>query len=173
MVDGCGRFMKAFKDGEKPRWISLLGEVGTGKTHCANRMWGRMERKYEWHNFRYFHEKIYWPAMVQDLRSAEQGDGNWQRFIEMRSWPVLFLDDIGAERDNTGFASEQLNTILGCRVGKWTIITSNLLLDQLAKIDPRIADRIIREPGNEFVELNCESYGLKKQLNILDHGQIL
>jgi DNA replication protein DnaC len=76
------------------------------------------------------------------------------------SWPVLFLDDIGAERDSTGFASENLNTLIGCRANRWTIITSNLMLEQLAAIDPRISDRMIRKP-NIVVEVNTVSHSLR------------
>jgi DNA replication protein DnaC len=87
------------------------------------------------------------------------------RFLEAQEmaekWPVLFLDDIGAERDTTGFAAEQLNTLLGRRVGKWTILTSNLALDGIAGIDPRIADRIIRQP-NLYLEVETLSYSLRK-----------
>ena len=75
-------------------------------------------------------------------------------------WPVLFLDDIGAERDTTGFASEQLNTLIGARSDRWTILTSNLSLENLGSIDPRIADRIIRRP-NIFVEVNTKSHSLR------------
>lgn len=99
---------------------------------------------------------VYWPAMIRDLRAGER----YNELREMSSWPVLMLDDIGAERDTTGFAAEQLNTLLGCRVGKWTILTSNLNLEQLGAIDPRIPDRIIREPGNEFIEVDTISHGV-------------
>lgn len=77
-------------------------------------------------------------------------------------WPLLVVDDIGAERDTTGFAAEKLNTLLGARVGKWTVITSNLYLEQLGGIDPRISDRIIREPGNQYIELTTTSYAVRK-----------
>ena len=81
----------------------------------------------------------------------------------MMDWPVLFLDDIGAERDTTGFASEQLNTLIGCRADKWTILTSNLFLEQLGLIDLRIADRIIRAP-NHFIEVNTKSHAIESRL---------
>ena len=99
---------------------------------------------------------IYWPAFVSDLRSGSAYD--LER--EMQTWPMLCLDDIGAERDNTGFASEHLNALLGCRVGRWTIITSNLSLEQIGAIDPRIADRMIREP-NIMIEMDCSSYTMR------------
>lgn len=138
-------------------WLSLIGKTGTGKTHCARRLWDWAETRFEWTRFEYIQMPIYWPAMIRDLRAGER----YHELRELAEWPVLMVDDIGAERDTTGFAAEQLNTLLGCRVGKWTIITSNLMLHQLAGIDPRISDRIIREPGNELVEIDTVSYALR------------
>lgn len=104
---------------------------------------------------------IYWPSFVSDLRSGIA----YERLADMLKWPVLYLDDIGAERDPNGFSAEQLNLVMGRRVGKWTILTSNLSIAQLAAIDPRIGDRIIREPGNHYVEIDTVSYGLRKRTN--------
>ena len=63
----------------------------------------------------------------------------------MHRWPVLFLDDVGTERDPTGFAADELNTLLGSRMGKWTILTSNLQFDKFRAIDARIASRLVRD----------------------------
>ena len=158
MIECCARFIQRF-DEKKLRacWLALLGSVGTGKTHCGQRVWDHLSEEFDWHKFDYFHHKIYWPEFIMELR----GGNKYEKLREMMRWPVLFLDDIGAERDSTGFAAEQLNMLLGCRVGRWTIITSNLNLHQLALIDPRIADRIIREPGNQHTELSIPSFGLR------------
>lgn len=164
MVVACAKWARRFKDFTsrhaylRPSWLSLLGKTGTGKTHCANRMWGWCEPQFNWARFEFIQMPVYWPALVRDLRLGERHN----ELRELSEWPVLMVDDIGAERDTTGFASEQLNTLLGCRVGKWTIITSNLTISQLAEIDPRIADRIIREPGNEFVDVDTVSFALRQ-----------
>lgn len=159
MVEACGRFCMAVKYQQSPRWISMLGVTGVGKTHSANRMWNWAEPRFNWSKCQYIHSKIYWPAFISGLKSNQ----NYDMLSEMWSWPMLFLDDIGAERDTSGFAAEQLNTLLGQRVGKWTIITSNLMVGQIANIDPRMADRIIREPGNEFVQIKTKSYALRQK----------
>lgn len=157
MVEKCARFALALKEGKSPRWITLLGNAGTGKSHCGMSLWLYAFSKFKWTQFEYIHKPVYWPELIRDLRGGER----YKEIAEMSRWPVLFLDDIGAERDTSGFAAEQLNTILGCRVGKWTIITSNLSLEQIAGIDPRIADRIIREPGNQFIEMTTSSFALR------------
>ena len=79
---------------------------------------------------------------------------------EMKRWPVLFLDDIGAERDPSGFAAEELNTLLGCRVDKWTLITSNKDAEGLRAIDGRILSRMIRDE-NVCISINCPDFATR------------
>ena len=114
---------------------------------------------FDWSRTGWGPEKIYWPSFVSDLRNGEA----YAKVKDMARWPMLFLDDICAERDTTGFSSEQLCTLLGQRQSKWTIITSNKNVDQIAEMDVRLADRIVREPGNEMVEVNTLSYVLRQR----------
>lgn len=156
MVEACRVFALSFKRGLVPRWLSLLGNSGTGKTHCGRRLWNHLSSRLNWGSAEFIHSEIYWPKFVSELRSGN----SFSQYRDMMKWPVLFLDDIGAERDTTGFAAEQLNALIGSRENKWTIITSNLNLEQLAKIDPRIADRIIRSP-NPFAEIETKSHAVR------------
>lgn len=165
MVERVAEYMQHFKANRVPSWLSLLGTCGTGKTHCAQKVWVHLyNRTRNWspsHVYdgpRYIERPIYWPALIRDLRNGQR----YEELADMAGWPVLFLDDIGAERDTTGFAAEQLNTLLGSRVRKWTILTSNLMLEQLASIDLRIADRIVREPGNQFIEVDTVSHSQRR-----------
>lgn len=157
MVAACAEFGLAFKEGKQPRWLSLLGVTGTGKTYCARKLWKSLAAKSDWRKVEFLHSEIYWPRFVSELREGNHYD----RLLDMVRWPVLFLDDIAAERDSTGFATEQLNMLLGSRGDKWTILTSNLMLEQVGAIDPRIADRIIRAP-NILVEVNTVSYSIQQ-----------
>ena len=159
MVIACAEFGLAFRGNQQPRWLSLLGVTGTGKTHCAQKMWNALAAKIDWRSAQFCHSKIYWPGFVSELKSGEA----WDQLRDMIKWPVLFLDDIIAERDTTGFSTEQLNMLLGSRVEKWTILTSNLKLEQIGAIEPRIADRIIREP-NIFVEVDAPSHAIEARL---------
>lgn len=156
MVECCASFATAFRNSLAPRWITIHGNSGTGKTHCARRLWNSLSLRSDWREASFLHEEVYWPAFVSDLRSGEA----YARLKDMQNWPVLFMDDICAERDTSGFASEQLNTLLGRRVNKWTILTSNLSLGQIAGIDSRMADRVIRYP-NIAVEVNTRSHALR------------
>ena len=156
LVRKCADFATAYQRSLPPRWITILGESGIGKTHCARRLWDYSSRRANWMTATYAKQPVYWPKFVSELRDGTA----YGRLRDMMSWPILFIDDIGAERDPSGFAAEQLGMLLGCRENKWTILTSNLLLDQLGAIDPRISDRIIRAP-NLFIEVKTESHALR------------
>lgn len=157
MVSAMARFVLAMKENHPPRWLSLLGTSGNGKTHLAKRAWRFACKRFGWDKTGYLPEFIYWPDFVDRLRSGDA----YEHFNDLKNWPVLALDDIGAERDSTGFASEKLNTLLGCRAGQWTILTSNLGLDQLETVDRRISSRIVRD-NNIWVESTAEDYALRK-----------
>lgn len=143
----------AFKAKAAPRWLSMLGSSGTGKTHCASRLWNYAKSRSDWSRCDYFARKIFWPDFVHDLRAGDA----FEMRTEMKRWPVLFLDDIGAERDASGFASEELNTLLCSRMGRWTIITSNKSFDVIERIDARLASRLVRHP-NICVSVNTKDF---------------
>jgi DNA replication protein DnaC len=156
-IDAAGRWVEAFRADAAPRWLSLTGKTGTGKTHIASRVFRWARSRSDTSRTAYIVNQVYWPGFVSELKAGTA----YYRLRDMAIWPVMFLDDIGAERDTSGFATEQLNTLLGQRMDRWTILTSNLLLPQLAAIEPRIADRIIRPP-NLRAELNFESYARRQ-----------
>lgn len=158
LVAACARFTTAMKCRLRPRWLSMLGRSGTGKTHCQNVIFSKSRSRFNTEALSYIPHVIYWPAYVEEMRERTREGSGLAKFLEMSRWPLLALDDIGAERDTTGFASEKLNMLLGQRVGKWTILTSNLDLEGIAKVDSRIASRMQREPGNELIVLTCKSY---------------
>lgn len=134
-------WMDAFEQHQAPRWLSLVGASGTGKTHCAKRLWKWAKARSDFNRTAYVPMMIYWPDFVDELRGGDAYD----RFNDLKKWPVLFLDDIGAERDPSGFAAEKLNTLLGCRMDQWTLLTSNKDFDALAAVDGRISSRLIRD----------------------------
>ena len=143
----------AFKSKSDRRWLSLVGSSGTGKTHIARRLWQYAQENCDWSRFDYFPKMIFWPDFVQKLRAGDA----FEMRQEMKRWPVLFLDDIGAERDPSGFAAEELNTLLACRIDRWTLITSNKDIDGLKAVDMRIASRLVRRP-NICVGINTKDY---------------
>ena len=153
MAAAAQEWVSAFKANESPRWLSFIGNSGTGKTHICKKLWIYAKVKSDWQRFDYFPKVVFWPDFVQQLRAGD----SFELRQEMKRWPVLFLDDIGAERDPSGFAAEELNTLLGCRVGKWTFITSNKDADGIKKVDGRIFSRLIRDK-NICVGINTKDF---------------
>lgn len=158
----CAHFVRGLIANSPPFWLSIIGKSGTGKTHCAARLWSSLSDKMRWVDMRYIPRLVYWPAFIEELRVKINEGQSLAELLDMGKWPLLVLDDIGADRDTTGFASDKLNMLLGMRVGRWTVLTSNLDMEGIAKIDKRIASRIIREHGNLFIEMSTNDYGLRK-----------
>ena len=145
LIGCCQEWANAFRAKDKPRWLTLCGRSGVGKTHCAKRLWDWANASSDWTRTEYIPWVVYWPAFVKELRDPESPAKRQER--DMQRWPVLFLDDVGADRDATGFATEALNTLLGCRSDKWTLITTNLTIEQIIERDRRLASRLVRPPN--------------------------
>ena len=141
IAQACWDWTQAFKAKQSPRWLSLLGTSGTGKTHCATRLWNWASARADFRNAQFIHVPVIWPRFVQRLRA---GNGFKMR-DDIANWPVLFVDDIGSERDTTGFATEELVALLMSRMGKWTLITSNKTPEALRALDERLYSRLIRD----------------------------
>lgn len=118
---------------QKARWLTLCGQSGCGKTHLAKaavnvlRNTGRQAQC--------------WPMskIASMLRDGEYGLTD--HLCEVR---FLALDDLGAEQMSE-FVRAQLYQVLNARLGKWTLITSNLSVHEIGdSIDIRIASRIHR-----------------------------
>ncbi len=162
MVDCAATWMRRKRDGLSPCWLSLIGETGTGKTHIAKRIWESHRNLLDFSKTKFTPELIYWPICAEQLREASRNGQGSERLLDMAKWPLLVLDDVLAERDQTGFVLDKLATLLGARVGKWTVITSNKSLEQIAKADVRIASRITREDGNQVCDVRTMDYRLRR-----------
>ena len=89
-----------------------------------------------------------------------RGGESYGQYNDMKRWPYLVIDDIGAERDPSGFSAEKLTTVLGCRGGRWTVITGNLSLAQVEAMDVRIASRMHRD-GSRVVEVTAMDFAFR------------
>jgi DNA replication protein DnaC len=148
------------------RWLAFLGVSGTGKTMVADRIyryWDRYLSEYTCPitGATLYREglKIEVPAMVRQIKSAIATTGSW--IEDAVAAPFLFLDEIGASHDKSGFVADLLFQILTARIGKPTLLTGNLLVKDLAEIDVRISSRLIRD-DNVCVQVTAMDYALRK-----------
>ena len=142
-----------------PRWLSLVGNSGTGKTHLAKGIWRAWEDKGKFYMKRGAELVKHGLFKKFSKLCNEMRGGAFSAFQSCADADFLVLDDLGSEY-STEFSQRQLASMLDQRLGKWTVITTNLSMKDISDIDVRIADRMIRG-DNEVIELDCVSYSMR------------
>jgi hypothetical protein len=171
MVDATGRFIRDLRSQLSlttnhtgtGRWLTLLGNSGTGKSYLARTLLTRF--KTVWGAFLPSHgvkqhTRAYWgswPRMLDRMRGGNYVDG-----ILINESDFVVIDEIGADRDRTGFARDQLFKFSNRLIGKWAVLTGNCKLSDVAEtIDERVASRLIRD-GNECVQIDTTDFALRE-----------
>jgi DNA replication protein DnaC len=170
MIRAVGEFCRDMKAGTNPRWLSLLGSSGAGKTFLAKRVWNwyRTTPMFEAATHReeasgrdevvYPGQFCWWPEIAGDLA----GNQGYDRLVELQSERFVVFDELGADRDPSGHIRNCLARTLCARVGKWTLITSNKTLEEIGdEIDTRIASRIVRD-GSQAIDVQVPDFSLRK-----------
>jgi DNA replication protein DnaC len=137
MLNYADQFSDFLKDG---RGLLLSGTVGTGKTYFAACIANRLI------------DNGYRVMMTNFARLTNQIQGMFdgkQEFIDdLNRYPLLIIDDLGAERKSE-YMQEMVFNIIDSRYrsGRPFIITTNLTLDEIKKPQElaysRIYDRIL------------------------------
>lgn len=166
MLTKAALFTLDMRDNINPRWLVLLGVTGSGKTHIAkaiNRIFQeRMEsmlipdQNLTRTAYRMKGGFVSWRKAADRFRSGDFSTD------QIESDYFVAIDDIGAEyKAKTDFIVSKLDAILDARLGKWTVITANLDLGQIAEfLDIRIASRLKRG-GSDVIELDTIDYTLR------------
>ncbi len=121
-------------------WLLLSGDNGCGKTHLAVAIAGeRIEQ-----GATVFFAIV--PDLLDHLRATFSPNSPVeydQLFEQVRSVPLLILDDLGAE-SSTPWAQEKLYQIMVHRHNNRlpTVITTNYLMGQIEEVQPRLASRL-------------------------------
>jgi DNA replication protein DnaC len=168
MLTAAKDFVRDMATGAAPRWLSLLGLSGTGKTHLAR----SITRFYKANASAYIDPQtgahlsrrggfIGWRKIVDHLRDGDYG------IIDAlcNDWFVA-LDDIGAERASD-FSVSKLDQIIDARLGKWTVITCNFTREQIAEhMDVRIASRLGRGENVIVDDINVPDYSTRSHREV-------
>ena len=141
--------------------LFFTGTAGTGKTYAA------VASMIDWLNNRDYYDDaltgvflecvsandiarqlvgfVSVPEFFMELRSTFSNDNVTEDDVINRyaNVPLLILDDFGAEK-MTDYSMQSLYILINRRLNEMrqTIITSNLSLPEIQKIDPRLASRI-------------------------------
>ena len=159
-----------------PRWLTMLGNSGVGKTMLAKRLHyfanqcgqvifdravsGQRDCGNIFNRVRFFS----WPEIVKGMYRGEYGI-----LDDIKTDWFVVLDEIGATRggqsqkakDQENFITQNLFEILNARLGKWTVLTGNVTIDKINAWDTRIASRLIRG-GNVVVSVQTKDYALRR-----------
>lgn len=119
-------FIDAYKEGKHPKGIYLNGSFGSGKTYLIAALFNEMAKKGTKSIL------VYYPEFLRSLKASFQTDYE-ERFYNIKTIPLLLLDDIGAENCSNWSRDEVLGPILQYRMENHlpTFFTSNLTLDEL------------------------------------------
>ena len=137
-------------------FLLIMGDVGTGKTHCAvsagYRLMGGGRPVY-------FTTAVRLLDVIRAAHRRQDEEDPYALVDRMQTIDVLILDDLGRQRD-TDFAHDRLSAIIAARhaASLITIITTNLSVDELGVWDPSIASRLLDRSMSVTVPMHGPDY---------------
>jgi DNA replication protein DnaC len=125
---------------QKPRgWLVLTGDYGAGKTHLAAAIGNYRKKLGDPPLF------VVVPDLLDDLRSTFGSNSLTtfdRRFLEIRTTPLLVLDDLGAQ-SMTPWVREKLYQLFDYRYSAELPTVITISADALDDVDPRLRSRLL------------------------------
>jgi DNA replication protein DnaC len=137
-------------------WLLFTGPRGSGKTHLAVAIAGESLRRGRPVFFAFV------PSLLDHLRSTFSPDspiGYDELFEQLKTAPLLILDDLGAE-SSTAWAEDKLYQIVVYRheARLPTVITNAFSIEELEEAKPRIASRLVDSMVVDWEPITASNY---------------
>lgn len=152
-------FVSALVQRGEPRWLSLLGPSGVGKTMVLKQAMAAL---------RSLHERGLWsirtatgrrgPEMAHIIPAEDLTDYRAPR--DYARYDVIYIEDIGSGgemgKGSGNVLRSRIAELLQLRSGKWTMLCANLYRGEIEQqLDGRIASRLKRD-GSTCLEIPPE-----------------
>lgn len=175
-ADAAARFIADIERGARPYWLTFTGIPGTGKTMIARQIFERAQPLCELATANHPQQTGIYDEMKRRPRCVWTDATKFaHRYLDDRQYDLpeylavewlLAFDDLGTEPDG-GRARDALAPafyrLANQRLDRWTIWTTNLTLDEVARrIDARVSSRLIRD-DNRLVTITAPDYALRKR----------
>ena len=127
IIKNIKAFYDSYKKNEYRKGIYLYGSFGSGKSYLIAALFNELAK------FNYQSAIIYFPEFLGKLKSSFNSDDYKELFDGIKKYPLLCIDDIGAEKLTDWARDEILGSILQYRMDAKlpTFFTSNLSLKEL------------------------------------------
>lgn len=158
MHSEANRFLSAIRGGASPYWLTLWGRNGhgngTGKTFLSRMVMDAARKAFACSVPCLF---VHWPSLCDRMQRQED---TGRKFAFAEEAGLLVVDDIGAEHQTPAMLTK-LCRLMESRLRRWTILTTNLSVDDWQERDARISSRIIRD-GNKHVRCETVDFAVRK-----------
>lgn len=169
MLTAAATLLHEMATGGQPRWLTLLGTSGAGKT-----MLGRA-----------VHEAVKFYRLTRSFVSDPAGEGlgsyhraeyrihlenaldralaerEWSWFDDLCRARFALVDEIGGDLVPRKVSAPKLAALAERRLGKWTVFTGNVSMQTIKEQwDARIASRILRG-GSVVIDVDVTDFNLR------------
>ena len=162
-IESAYNFARQFAENPSG-WLLLMGGYGCGKTHLAAAIANYCVEKGISTLF------LTVPDLLDNLRFAyDSPEGGFEkRFEQIRSVPLLILDDFGTQ-NATPWAQEKLFQILNFRyINRLpTVITTNLTLEE---IEPRLRSRL--QDPDVVAKIKIDAPDYRRAVDEVGHSEL-
>lgn len=163
-ADAAALFVAEMGARLSPRWLTLAGTRGSGKTMLARQIMEQAEQINPGASSLWMgparRPRCVWYDETAFAREAQE----WARLPEYLAGDYLVvIDDLGTARDRWDQVADALYRLANARLGRWTVWTTNLTHAEIeTKIDARLASRLIRD-RNQAVRITAPDYALRNR----------